>query len=73
MPKAVRFNHYGNVDVLEVTEVERLSPSPGRGRRATGPGGRRVRSQRRESKPLWLTLQATCLRLRGNTSKTART
>jgi NADPH:quinone reductase len=29
MPKAVRFNHYGDVDVLEVTEVERLSPSPG--------------------------------------------
>ncbi len=30
MPKAVRFDHYGNADVLEVTEVERPSPSPGR-------------------------------------------
>lgn len=30
MPRAVRFDHYGNVDVLNVTEVERPSPSPGR-------------------------------------------
>lgn len=29
MPKAVRFDHYGGVDVLEVREVER--PVPGRG------------------------------------------
>jgi NADPH:quinone reductase len=30
MPRAVRFDHYGNVDVLNITEVERPSPSPGR-------------------------------------------
>src|SRR5690349_6785429 len=29
MPKAVRFDEYGGVDVLEVREVER--PTPGRG------------------------------------------
>jgi len=29
MSKAVRFDHYGNVDVLEVVEVEKPSPSPG--------------------------------------------
>jgi NADPH:quinone reductase-like Zn-dependent oxidoreductase len=30
MSKAVRFDRYGNVDVLEVIEVEKPSPSPGR-------------------------------------------
>jgi len=30
MSKAVRFDHYGNVDVLKVVEVEKPSPSPGR-------------------------------------------
>lgn len=29
MPKAVRFDEYGGVDVLEVREVERPSPGPG--------------------------------------------
>jgi NADPH:quinone reductase-like Zn-dependent oxidoreductase len=29
MSKAVRFEHYGNVDVLEVKEVERPTLSPG--------------------------------------------
>jgi NADPH:quinone reductase-like Zn-dependent oxidoreductase len=29
MSKAVRFDHYGNVDVLKVVEVEKPSPSPG--------------------------------------------
>lgn len=29
MPKAVRFDRYGNVDVLKVAEVEQPSPSPG--------------------------------------------
>lgn len=30
MAKAVRFDHFGNVDVLNVIEVEKPSPSPGR-------------------------------------------
>jgi NADPH:quinone reductase-like Zn-dependent oxidoreductase len=30
MSKAVRFDHYGNVDVLKVIEVEKPLPSPGR-------------------------------------------
>lgn len=30
MPRAVRFDHYGGVDVLEVAEVERPPASPGR-------------------------------------------
>ncbi|MBO3458372.1 NADP-dependent oxidoreductase [Aetokthonos hydrillicola Thurmond2011] len=29
MPKAVRFDHYGNVDVLKVIDVPKPSPSPG--------------------------------------------
>jgi NADPH:quinone reductase-like Zn-dependent oxidoreductase len=29
MPKAVRFNHYGGIDVLQVVEVERPTPGPG--------------------------------------------
>jgi NADPH:quinone reductase-like Zn-dependent oxidoreductase len=29
MPKAVRFDHYGDIDVLEVVEVERPVPGPG--------------------------------------------
>jgi NADPH:quinone reductase-like Zn-dependent oxidoreductase len=29
MPRAVRFDHYGGVDVLNVVEVERPSPGPG--------------------------------------------
>jgi NADPH:quinone reductase-like Zn-dependent oxidoreductase len=29
MPRAVRFDHYGGVDVLEVVEVERPVPGPG--------------------------------------------
>lgn len=29
MPQAVRFNHYGNIDVLQVVEVERPVPGPG--------------------------------------------
>jgi NADPH:quinone reductase-like Zn-dependent oxidoreductase len=29
MPKAVRFDHYGDVDVLEVVEVDRPVPGPG--------------------------------------------
>jgi NADPH:quinone reductase-like Zn-dependent oxidoreductase len=29
MPKAVRFNHYGGIDVLHVVEVERPTPGPG--------------------------------------------
>ncbi len=30
MPRAVRFDEYGGIDVLRVVEVERRSPSPGR-------------------------------------------
>jgi NADPH:quinone reductase-like Zn-dependent oxidoreductase len=30
MSKVVRFDHYGNIDVLRVIEVEKPSPSPGR-------------------------------------------
>ena len=30
MSKVVRFDRYGNVDVLKVVEVEKPSPSPGR-------------------------------------------
>ena len=30
MPRAVRFDHYGGVEVLEVVEVERPVPGPGR-------------------------------------------
>jgi NADPH:quinone reductase-like Zn-dependent oxidoreductase len=30
MSKVVRFDHYGNVDVLKVVEVENPLPSPGR-------------------------------------------
>ncbi|HWG24145.1 NADP-dependent oxidoreductase [Actinospica sp.] len=30
MPKAVRFTEYGGIDVLQVVEVERPSPGPGR-------------------------------------------
>src|ERR1700722_17752105 len=29
MPRAVRFDHYGGVDVLHVVEVERPVPGPG--------------------------------------------
>ncbi len=29
MPKAVRFDHYGDADVLQVVEVERPAPGPG--------------------------------------------
>src|SRR5450755_1590813 len=29
MPRAVRFDHYGDVDVLHIVEVERPSPGPG--------------------------------------------
>jgi NADPH:quinone reductase len=29
MPKAVRFDHYGGVDVLDVREVPRPAPGPG--------------------------------------------
>jgi NADPH:quinone reductase-like Zn-dependent oxidoreductase len=29
MPKAVRFDHYGGIDVLQVVEVERPHPGPG--------------------------------------------
>jgi NADPH:quinone reductase-like Zn-dependent oxidoreductase len=29
MPRAVRYDHYGGVDVLDVVEVERPSPGPG--------------------------------------------
>jgi NADPH:quinone reductase-like Zn-dependent oxidoreductase len=29
MPRAVRFDHYGGVDVLEVVEVQRPVPGPG--------------------------------------------
>ncbi len=29
MPRAVRFDHYGDVDVLDVEEVERPAPGPG--------------------------------------------
>jgi len=29
MPKAVRFDHYGDIDVLDVVEVERPVPGPG--------------------------------------------
>src|SRR5438132_11318226 len=29
MPKAVRFNQYGGIDVLQVVDVERPAPGPG--------------------------------------------
>ena len=29
MPKAVRFHHYGGIDVLQVVDVERPAPGPG--------------------------------------------
>src|SRR5215471_5104676 len=30
MPKAVKFNQYGDIDVLQVVDVERPAPGPGR-------------------------------------------
>ena len=30
MPRAVRFRHYGDIDVLQVVDVERPVPGPGR-------------------------------------------
>lgn len=29
MPRAVRFHHYGDIDVLQVVDVERPVPGPG--------------------------------------------
>lgn len=29
MPRAVRFDHYGGVDVLQVVDIERPTPGPG--------------------------------------------
>jgi len=49
MPRAVRFDHYGGVDVLQVVEIDQPHPGPGEVvvrviAAATNPGEMMIRS-----------------------------